>query len=336
MRLKLLFEVCAFALLVAVVVFLPRLVSDFRSYELAFVGIYFIALIGLNILTGYNGQISLGHGAFMAVGGYTTAILTVDHGVRDVWTIPIAGLVAGLAGLLVGLPALRLTGPYLALVTFGIAVAFPKLVTKYSHFTGGTTGKTLQLPHAEFGIQTTPNHWLYSLTWTIALFLLAVAWAFLRGKPGRTWQAIRDSDVAAASCGINVSLYKTAAFGISAFYAGVAGALFAIGSFYVTPDTFTVLLSIWLVVGLVVGGLGSLSGLVAGAAVVYYLVNHSDSVARWVNHFPGVAIDPKQPGIPSVALGAVLILVVLILPSGVGGLFRRWLGPLTSRLYTRS
>lgn len=336
MRLKLLLETCAFALLVAFVVFIPRLVSDFRTYELAFVGIYFIALVGLNILTGYNGQISLGHGAFMGVGAYTTAILTVDHGMRDVWTIPIAGVVAGVAGLLVGLPALRLSGLYLALVTFGIAVSFPFLVRKYPNFTGGTTGKTLQLPHAEFGIHATPNHWLYSLTWTLALFLLVVAWVLLRAKPGRTWQAIRDSEVAAASSGINVPLYKTAAFGISAFYAGVAGALFAIGSFYVSSDTFMVLLSIWLVVGLAVGGLGSLSGLIAGAALVYYLQNHSDAVARWINHLPGISIDPKQPGIPSIVFGAVLILVMLILPTGVGGLLRRLLGPLTSRLYTRS
>ncbi len=336
MRLKLLLESLAFAALVAVVVFMPRLVSDYHSRELASVGIYFIALIGLAILTGYNGQISLGHGAFMAVGGYTTAILSVDHGIRDVWTIPIAGAIAGLAGLLVGLPALRLTGLYLALVTFGIAVSIPQLVKKYSHFTGGTTGKALQLPHAEFGIHTTPNRWLYSLTWTIALLLLIVAWALLRAKPGRTWQAIRDSEVAAASSGINVPLYKTMAFGISAFYAGVAGALYAIAAFYVDPDTFPVLLSIWLVVGLAVGGLGSLSGLIGGAAVVFYLLNHSAAVAQWANHFPGVSVDPKQPGIPSIVLGAVLILVVLILPTGAGGLFRRLLGPLTSRLYTRS
>jgi branched-chain amino acid transport system permease protein len=333
MRLKLLLEALAFVLLVAIVVFMPRLVSDFDARELAFVGIYFIALVGLNVLTGYNGQISLGHGAFMAVGGYTTAILTVDHGIRDVWTIPIAGAVAGVAGLLVGIPALRLSGLYLALVTFGIAVSFPQLVKKYSHFAGT---KYMQLPHAEFGIHTTPNRWLYGLTWTSALVLLVVAWVLVRSKPGRAWQAIRDSEVAAASSGIKVPLYKTAAFGISAFYAGVAGALYAIGSFFVNPDTFPILLSIWLVVGLAVGGIGSLTGLIAGAALVYYLPSRAADVAGWANHLPGVSVDPKQPGIPSIVFGAVLILVMLILPTGAGGLVRRVLGPLTSRLYTRS
>ena len=336
MRLKHLLEALAFAVLVIVVVVMPRLVGYFHVYELAVVGIYFIALVGLNILTGYSGQISLGHGAFMAIGGYTTAILTVDHGMRDVWTIPIGGVIAGIAGLIVGIPALRLSGLYLAIVTFGIAVSFPQLVKKYAHFTGGTTGKIMNLPKAEFGIRTSPYHWLYFLTWTIALFLLVVAWALLRGKTGRTWQAIRDSEVAALSSGVNIPVYKTAAFGISAFYAGIAGSLYAIAVFYVNPDTFRILLSVWLVVGLVVGGLGSLTGLIGGAALIYYLQAHAAGVASWANHLPLLSVDPKQPGIPSIVFGAVLILVMLALPTGVGGLLRRVLRPLTSRLYTRS
>jgi branched-chain amino acid transport system permease protein len=336
MRLKLVLEALAFLVLVALVIVLPRLVSNYHVYELAFVGIYFIALTGLNVLTGYSGQISLGHGAFMAIGGYTTAILVADHGVRDVWTIPIAGAVAGVAGLLVGLPALRLSGMYLALVTFGIAVSFPQLPKKYEHFMGGSSGKNVGLYEAEFGIHTTPNRWLYYLTWSIALFLLVVAWILLRGRIGRTLQAVRDSEVAAVSSGVNVALYKTAAFGISAFYAGVAGSLFGIGVFLVTPDTFKILLSVYLVVGLAAGGLGSLSGAIGGAALVYYLDNHSDTVARWANHLPWLSVDPKQQGISSVVFGAVLILVMLVLPNGVGGFLRRLLRPLTSRLYTRS
>ena len=335
-RAKVLLEALAFVVLVAVVWFAPHHVSDFHARELGSVGIYFIALLGLAILTGYSGQISLGHGAFMAIGGYTTAILSVDHGIRDLWTIPIAGIVAGAAGLLVGIPALRLSGLYLALVTFGIAVAFPQLLKKYEHFTGGTTGKILRLPKAELGVHTTPNRWLYYLSWTIALVLLAVAWALVRGRPGRTMQAVRDSEVAAASSGINIALVKTLAFGISAFYAGVAGALYAISVFYVNPETFPILLSIWLLVGLAVAGLGSLAGLIGGAALVYYLQNHADAVARWANHLPGVAIDPKQPGIPSIIFGAVLIVVMLVLPTGAGGLLQRALRPLTSRLYSRS
>jgi branched-chain amino acid transport system permease protein len=276
----------------------------------------------------------------MAIGGYTTAILSVDgiygHQIRDLWTIPIAGVVAGLAGLLLGVPALRISGLYLALITFGIAVSFPQLPKKWDHFFGGTTGKILNLAKAPFGLDATPNHWLYWLTWGIALVLLAAAWLLLRGKTGRALQAIRDSEVAATSAGVNPALYKTLAFGISAFYAGIAGSLYAIGNAYVNPDIFPIILSIYLVVGLAVGGLGSLGGLIVGAGLIYFLQNHADTVARWINHLPAVNLDPKQQGIPSVVFGAVLIIVMLILPTGAGGLLRRLLGPLTTRLYSKS
>jgi branched-chain amino acid transport system permease protein len=325
MRLKPALEVVAFLAFAAVLVLLPRFVSDFRTREVAIAGTYFIALLGLAVLTGYSGQISLGHGAFMAVGGYTTAILSVDHGIRPIWTIPLAGLIAGGSGLLVGLPALRLTGLYLAVVTFGIAVSVPQLLKKFEGFTGGTTGKygeglTSQPP---FGLDTTSNHWLYYLTAAIALVLLAAASAIVRTKPGRALQAIRDSEVAAASSGVSVPLYKTFAFGVSAFYAGVAGALYAIANTFVSPDTFEVSLSLYLVVGLVVGGLGSLAGLVGGAALVYFLEFHAARVAGWIDDLPALSIDPKQPGIPSIVFGSVLILVVLLLPGGIGGLLRR-------------
>jgi branched-chain amino acid transport system permease protein len=340
MRLRAALQALGFLALVALVAIIPRFVSDFRARELAIVGMYFIALLGLGVLTGYSGQISLGNGAFMAIGGYTTAILSVNgfygHPIRDLWTIPIAGVVAGLAGLLVGLPALRLSGLYLALITFGIAVSFPQLPKKFDHFMGGTTGKILNLVKPPFGLNTTPNNWLYYLTWGIALVLLAAAWFLLQGKTGRALQAIRDSEVAAASSGVSLATYKTLAFGVSAFYAGVAGSLYAIANAYVNPDVFPIILSVYLVVGLAVGGLGSLAGLVFGAALIYFLQNHADTVARWINHLPALNLDPKQPGIPSVVFGAVLIVVMLLLPTGVGGLLRRLLGPLTSRLYTRS
>jgi branched-chain amino acid transport system permease protein len=340
MRPKLGLDIAGFVVLAGVVACLPSFIGDFRARELAIVGMYFVALLGLAILTGYSGQISLGHGAFMAIGGYTTAILNVDgifgHELRAFWTIPLAGVVAGLAGLLVGLPALRLSGLYLALITFGIAVSFPQLPKKFDGYFGGTTGKILDLVKAPFGLDLSANDWLYYLTWTIALVLLALAWWLLRGRFGRALQAIRDSEVAAASSGVNLALYKTLAFGISAFYAGVAGGLYALSASYVNPDTFPIILSIYLVVGLAVGGLGSLGGLIAGAGLIYLLQNHADTVARWINHLPVLELDPKQPGIPSVVFGAVLILVMLLLPTGVGGLFRRLLGPLTTRLYTRS
>jgi branched-chain amino acid transport system permease protein len=340
MKLRTALQVLGFLALAAIVAVLPRFVSDFRAREIAIVGMYFIALLGLGILTGYSGQISLGHGAFMAIGGYTTAILSVDgvygHQLRDLWTIPIAGVVAGVAGLAVGVPALRLTGLYLALITFGIAVSFPQLPKKFDNFLGGTTGKILDLVKPPYGLDATPNDWLYYLTWGIALVLLVVAFVLLQGKTGRALQALRDSEVAAASSGVNPAVYKTLAFGISAFYAGVAGSLYAISNAYVNPDVFPIILSVYLVVGLAVGGLGSLVGLIAGAALIYFLQNHADTVARWINHLPALELDPKQPGIPSVVFGAVLIVVMLLLPTGAGGLLRRLFGPLTSRLYTRS
>jgi branched-chain amino acid transport system permease protein len=333
-------EVLGFLVLAALVAVMPRLVGDFSVYELAIVGMYFIALLGLGILTGYSGQISLGHGAFMAIGGYTTAILSVDgiygHQIRDLWTIPIAGLVAGVAGLLVGVPALRLSGLYLALITFGIAVSFPQLPKKFDHFFGGTTGIVLNLVKAPFGLDTTPNRWLYYLTWAIALVLLAAAWALLRGRPGRALQAIRDSEVAAASSGVNLATYKTLAFGISAFYAGVAGSLYVMSKAYMNPEVFPIILSVYLVAALAVGGLRSLVGLIAGAALIYVLQNRADDVTRWINHLPVLDLDPKRPGMPSVVFGIVLIAVMLLLPTGVGGFLRRIFGPLTSRLYSKS
>jgi branched-chain amino acid transport system permease protein len=340
MRVKLFLELAGFAVLTLIVAVLPRYVSDFRARELAIVGMYFIALLGLSILTGYSGQISLGHGAFMAIGGYTTAVLSVDgvygHQIRDLWTIPIAGVIAGIAGLLVGVPALRLSGLYLALITFGIAVSFPQLPKKFDHFLGGTTGKILNLANPPFGLDTTTNNWIYYLTWGIALVLLLAAWLLVRGKAGRALKAMRDSEVAAASSGISLARYKTLAFGISAFYAGVAGSLYAIANAYVNPDVFPIILSIYLVVGLAVGGLDSLVGLIAGAGLIYFLQNHADTVARWINQLPALNLDPKQPGIPSMIFGAVLIVVMLLLPTGAGGLLRRVIGPLTRRLYTRS
>jgi branched-chain amino acid transport system permease protein len=339
-KVKLGLELAGLLLLAVLIAVVPRLIGDFTAYEFAIVGMYFIALLGLSILTGYSGQISLGHGAFMAIGGYTTAILSVGgiygHQLRDLWTIPLAGLVAGLAGLLVGVPALRLSGLYLALITFGIAVSFPQLPKKFDHFFGGTTGKVLNLVKPPFGLDTTPNDWLYYLTWGIAFVLLVVAWLLLRARPGRALQAIRDSELAAVSSGVNLATYKTLAFGISAFYAGVAGSLYVISRAYINPDVFPIILSIYLVAALAVGGLNSFVGLIAGAALIYVLQNRADDVTHWLNHLPGLDLDPKRPGMPSVIFGAVLILVMVALPTGVGGLLRRVFGPLTSRLYSRS
>jgi len=344
----------AFAGFTAFVLVLPAFISDFKARDYAYVGIYLIALLGLNILTGYTGQISLGHGAFMAIGGYTTAILmagneqfgsSIGGGVKDVWTLPVAGLVAGLVGLAFGLPALRLSGLYLALATFAIAVAMPSTVKRFEEFTGGGTGIQLfGLPELTggsanveiLGRSLTPNDWLYYLSWSIALVAFALAWLILRGRTGRAFRAVRDSEVAAVSYGVSLARYKTLAFGISAAYAGVAGGLFAIASAFVNPDTFPIALSIFLLVGIVVGGLGGLSGLVIGAIFVYFLPLWAQGQDLGSLLPDRIVEETQKPGGPAIVYGVVLILVMFVLPNGVGGLFRRIGQAISNRRYSRS
>lgn len=309
----------AFAVLAVAIVVMPAFLSGYREQQAAYVGLYTIALLGLNVLTGYTGQISLGHGAFMAVGGYTTAILMTDHGVKDIYTIPIAAVIAGGAGFLFGIPALRLSGLYLALATFAVAVATPAVIKKFEHFTGGGSGKNLfgspELtgslhPVHVLGHPLSFYNWLYFLVWTIALASYVAIWLFLRGRVGRALRAVRDSETAAMSSGVSLARYKTLAFGVSAAYAGVAGSLLVIVTTYVNPDTFPISLSIFLLVGIVVGGLGSLLGMIAGGVLIEFLPFWAQDVS-------------KSPGTPSVVYGVVLIALMFLLPSGVAGLFRR-------------
>jgi branched-chain amino acid transport system permease protein len=320
---------------IALVLVLPHWLSDAKAAEFARAGCFFVAILGLNLLTGYTGQISLGHGALMAVGAYTTAILTADHGFRDLWTIPLAGLVAMGAGFLLGLPALRLSGLYLALATFAFAVAMPALLKKFSGLTGGSHGinlfdKALTRstgalgPVHVLGWTIATNDFLYYLTWGSGLVLAGVAWSIVRGRVGRAFRAVRDSEVAAASAGVNVALYKTLAFAISGFYAGVGGSLFVlVSNWFVNPTSFYFDKSLLLVVGAVVGGLGSLAGMALGALFVQFMPSWASSLSN-------------APGAPFVFFGAAIIAVMIVLPGGAGGLLRKLTEPLTSRLYTRS
>jgi branched-chain amino acid transport system permease protein len=324
----------AFGVLAVVAYALPAFVSDFRAQQFAYVWMYLVALIGLNVLTGYTGQISLGHGAFMAIGGYTTAILMSDYGVKDVWTIPAAALVAGTVGFLFGIPALRLSGLYLALATFAVAVATPGLIKRFESFTGGGQGinlfgtpeLTASLNPVEIlGWELTFNNWLYYLSATVALVLYVIAWLFLRGRTGRALRTVRDSETAAVSFGVSLARYKTLAFGFSAAYAGVAGSLFAIATNFVNPDTFPIALSIYLLVGVVVGGLGSLVGLLAGAVFIQFMPlwaqDGEDVIPDWLPVLGD--LDTDSPGAPAVVFGGVLILLMFVLPDGVVGLLAR-------------
>jgi branched-chain amino acid transport system permease protein len=288
---------------------LPFLVSNYRTFQLTLVLVYAIALLGLNILTGYSGQISLGHGAFYALGAYVTAILMDKAGVPYWATVPAAGVVCFVAGFLFGLPALRLEGLYLALATFALGVAMPQLL-KYHHlekWTGGVQGIVIPKPDAPFGIPLNSDRWLYFFTLAVALLMFALAWNLLRGRVGRALVAIRDQHIAAEAMGVNGALYKSAAFGVSAMYTGVAGALGAIAVQFVAPDSFNIFLSITLLVGIVVGGLASISGALYGALFIQFVPNIADEISK---------------AAPWAIFGVFMIGFVYLMPTGVAGAVR--------------
>jgi branched-chain amino acid transport system permease protein len=284
---------------------LPFILSAYHVALAAQVGIFFIGVLGLNILTGYTGQISIGHGAFMAIGGYTTAVLSRDHHTNLVVTMLAAFAICFLFGVLVGLPALRFSGVYLALVTFALAVSVPQLPLKWSSFLGGRDGVQTS--------QTVSHVWLYGVAWAASAILFVLAWLILRGRVGRAFRAVRDSEIAAVASGIELPVYKTLAFGISAAYAGVAGSLFVLATNgFAAPDEFGIGLSLQLLVGAAVAGLGSLWGVLAGAAFISLLPTVSSSV-------PVIGSDHGR----DVVFGAAVVLVMLLLPDGFAGLLSR-------------
>jgi len=296
-------------ILMVVACTLPFLVSSYRTFQLTLVLVYAIALLGLNILTGYNGQISLGHGAFYAIGAYTAAILMDRLGVPYWATIPAAGAVCLVAGLLFGLPALRLEGLYLALATFALGVAMPQLL-KYHHlekWTGGVQGIVIAKPEAPFGIPLDADRWLYFFTLGVTLLMFLLGWNLLRGRIGRALVAIRDQHIAAEAMGIHNALYKSLAFGVSAMYTGIAGALGAITVQYVAPDSFNIFLSIVFLVGIVVGGLASISGAVYGALFIQFIPNIADEISK---------------AAPWAIFGVFMIGFVYLMPTGVAGAIR--------------
>jgi branched-chain amino acid transport system permease protein len=277
---------------------------------------YAIALLGLNMLTGFNGQISLGHGAFYAIGAYTAAVLMDKAGMPYWATIPIAGFVCLVAGFLFGLPALRLEGLYLALATFALGVAMPQILKHegLAHWTGGSQGVVIVKPDPPEWLPLSQDQWLYyfTLAWTVVLFF--AGWNLLRGRVGRALVAIRDQPIAAQAMGVNTSLYKSLTFGVSAFYTGVAGALGAIAVQFVAPDSFSFFLSITFVVGVVVGGLASISGALYGALFIQFIPNIADQISK---------------AAPWAIYGIFLIGLMYLMPSGVAGALRlvrgRWL-----------
>lgn len=310
----------------ALAIAIPFLVSDYHTFQFTQVLIYAIALLGLNLLTGYNGQISLGHGAFYAIGAYTTAILTVNLGLPYWTTVPIAGLVCLVVGFLFGLPALRLEGLYLALATFALALSVPQIL-KYKGieaWTGGVQGISIDKPDAPFGLPLDGDQWLYlfALAWLIPLFWIGRN--LIRGRIGRAIVAIRDHPTAAETMGVNTALYKSLTFGVSAAYTGVAGALGGMVTGFVAPDSFQILLSLYLLVGIVVGGLASISGVFFGALFIEFVPTYADQLTD--------LLGDRAKALPWAMFGVMLIACMYLMPTGVIGLLRS----LGARLARRS
>jgi branched-chain amino acid transport system permease protein len=286
---------------------LPFALSGFRLFQFTQVYIYAIALLGLNILTGYNGQISLGHSAFYAIGAYTTAIMIDKWNIGYGWTIPAAGVLCLVVGFLFGRPALRLEGLYLALATFALALAAPQILKYFEHWTGGSQGIVLSKPKAPFRLPLSEDQWLYFLTLAVLIVLFVLAANLLRSRTGRAIVAIRDNHIAAEAMGINSALYKSVVFGVSAAYTGVAGALSGITIAFVAPDSFNVFLSITLLTGVVIGGLATISGAIFGALFIQFVPNWAQDISK---------------AAPGAIFGVFLIAFMYVMPHGIAGFLR--------------
>jgi branched-chain amino acid transport system permease protein len=294
---------------VAVALVLPFVFQGFVIFQLTEVMIYGLGILGLNLLTGFNGQFSVGHGAFYGLGAYVTAIMMQRWGVPYYWTLPVSGVVCFGVGVLVGLPALRLQGLYLALVTFAAAVALPQLLKFHGleGWTGGVQGIVVDQPDVPGFLPITSDQWLYYFTLAVMLLMFAGAANFVRSRTGRAIMAIRDHPIAAAAMGINAPIYKTLTFGVSALYTGVAGSLGALAVQFVAPDSFSLFLSISFLVGLIIGGMGSLPGCLFGGLFVLYVPNIAESVSR---------------GLAGAVYGVIMLLVIFVMPSGAAGFVR--------------
>jgi len=285
----------------------PLQFSSYRIFQATTIAMWAIVALGLNILTGYNGQISLGHGAFYGIGAYTTAIMIDKWNIGYGWTIPVAAAVCLVVGFLFGRPALRLEGLYLALATFALALAVPQILKYFEHWTGGSQGIVLSKPKAPWGLPLNEDQWLYFVTLGVLIVLFILASNLLSGRTGRAIKAIRDNHIAAEAMGVNSALYKSVVFGVSAAYTGVAGALSGIAIAFVAPDTFDVFLSFTLLTGVVIGGLATISGAIFGALFVQFVPNWAQDISK---------------AAPWAIFGIFLIVFMYVMPHGIAGFLR--------------
>jgi len=296
------------AVLLAIAVCVPFVSSDYRVFQLTQILVYSIALLGLNLLTGFSGQISLGNGSFYAVGGYVSIILLTRAGIPYWLLPPIAGALCFGVGYLFGRSVARLEVLYLALATFALATTTPQFLKLESieKWTGGVQGIVFPKPASPIG-QINNDQWLYFFCLAVVIIVYVLAWNVIRGRTGRALMALRDQPIAAAAMGIDIARYKSVTFGVSAMYTGIAGSLGALVAGFISPDAFTIVLSIQLLVGVVVGGIASLLWMLFGAAFIELL--------------PDIA-NKYSPAAPSVLYGALLIVFMMAMPGGVAGLVR--------------
>ena len=302
---------------IAAAILPTALFSDYHLFQITMVAVYGVAILGMSILVGFNGQISLGHGAFYAIGAYTTAIMMSQWDVPYWATLPVSAIICAGFGFLIGLPALRLAGHYLALTTFALAVAIPQILKHklFEAYTGGVQGLVIDKPDPPFGLPLSPDQWLWLFTLAVAVGMYVMAWNLTRGRIGRAMRAIRDQATAAEAMGINLAMVKTRTFATSALYTGVAGSLGAIAVAFVAPDSFSVFLSITLFVGLCAGGASSIGGTIVGAMFIEFVPNLADKVSK---------------AAPGAVYGVILIAMLFLMPMGAGGalanLWRKLLG----------
>ncbi len=292
----------------------PFLVSGYVLSQLQFVCIYAIAGLGLMLLVGYTGQISLGHAAFLAVGAYTEALLQ-GAGVPFVVSLASAALFSAAVGIIVGLPALRLKGIYLAIATLAFNVIVEEIITRWESVTGGNSGKSLKAI-VMFGWRLSSPESFYYLCLALAVLACLALINLLRSPTGRAFVAIRDSEVSASCLGINLAWYKTVSFAISAALTGVGGALYAHKVGFISPEQFTLVQSIELVTIVIIGGVGSLHGAVLGAAFIIMLPQGISIAKNWL---PDAV---PQTGLQSIVFGLILIVFIIFEPYGLHG---RWL-----------
>jgi len=308
-------DVFWYGLLLVVLLLMPGMLGEFYIGELGAVFIFAIAGVGLMLLAGYTGLISLGNAAFLGIGAYTNSVL-LAHGVPFLITLPVAGLFTALFGVAIGLPTLRMSGLYLAIATLAFGSIVGTVFQKWNAVTGGFDGFAVPTPYI-FGYPIETANGIYYVSLAVLVFVLWMAANLLRTPLGRAMVAIRDSEISAQSMGIHLARYKTFAFAISAFMTGLAGALFAHYVRFLAPDSFDVLLSVQFVTIVFVGGLGSLHGAVLGAMFVRLL---PQVIAILRDDLPfGIG---RMPGLEPSLFGLVLVLVILFEP---GGIYGRWM-----------